>query len=375
MKILLVCHEHPPLGGGAGNAAAQMARQLAAMGHELVFISSALRGRAGREETGGYRLQRVEIGRKSDAGCDIPELVHFAFAGHTAAVSAARSLSPDLVLAYFTLPEGLIARRLHRSLNLPYAVYLRGGDVPGFMKEELGFYQSLAKPLIRRIWGDARHVIANSEYLARLAGRTSSRAVPVVPNGYYTEDFYPDESRRPAGHVQLLFSGRLVHQKGVETLLAALSLLREKNLRLDIVGSGPLEGALKKTAVELRIDDRVTFNGWVAREKILSFYQKAHALVLPSRDEGMPNVITEASACGAAVIGSTAGGIPEVVREGFNGFLVPPDDPRALAAAIGRLTGDPTGLKRLGDNSFTLSRSRTWAHSAQMLLALLESKG
>jgi glycosyltransferase involved in cell wall biosynthesis len=130
-----------------------------------------------------------------------------------------------------------------------------------------------------------------------------------------------------------------------------------------IVGTGPLRGDLRGLADSLGIIDRVTFLGARTQMTLLDEYATAQAFALApvvtadgDRD-GIPNVLTEAMASGIPVISSRISGIPELIRDGVNGVLVPPCDPRALADGLHRLLADSSEAGRLG------SAGRAWVRS------------
>lgn len=130
---------------------------------------------------------------------------------------------------------------------------------------------------------------------------------------------------------------RLVELKGHKYLLEAVKQLcgRYGNLRLLIVGTGPQENELKNYASELGIADKVVFAGF--RSDVENIMNIIDISVLPSLTEALSLSLIEGMAVGKPCVGSQAGGIPEVVRDGENGFLVPPGDSKKLADAIGRL--------------------------------------
>jgi glycosyltransferase involved in cell wall biosynthesis len=136
--------------------------------------------------------------------------------------------------------------------------------------------------------------------------------------------------------LRLVTVGRLVEEKGYDVLLDALVRLRDDGLRvrLDLVGDGPLGVSLATKAAPL--GDDVAFHGARSRDEIAALLAGAHALVVPSRREGLGMVALESLAVGCPVIASATGGLIELVGEG-DGALVPPGDPDALAAAIRRL--------------------------------------
>jgi glycosyltransferase involved in cell wall biosynthesis len=164
----------------------------------------------------------------------------------------------------------------------------------------------------------------------------------------------PDGSD-PARPVRLLGVARLMPKKGLEVLLAALAALPAGlHWRYEHVGSGPLRTTLEARATALGIAGRVTWRGALAHDEVLSAYRGADLFVLASRiaadgdRDGLPNVLLEAGAMELAAVASRVAAIPELLADGVNGLLVPPDDPPALALAIARLSGDPALRLRLG---------------------------
>ncbi len=150
-----------------------------------------------------------------------------------------------------------------------------------------------------------------------------------------------------SGDFVLLVLAALVHRKGVDVLLDALSLLQARGIRpvAWIAGEGPEHAALEGLARERGLL-RVRFLGW--REDAAALLGACDALVLPSRREGMGVAVLEAMASGRAVIASAVGGIMEAVVDHESGLLVPPEDPEQLAAAIEELVEQPELRDRLG---------------------------
>jgi glycosyltransferase involved in cell wall biosynthesis len=137
---------------------------------------------------------------------------------------------------------------------------------------------------------------------------------------------------------------RLSVEKGIDLLIRALPELPGVDVLL--VGDGPERPALELLAHELHVAERVHFLGW--RDDVASLLHSIDVLALPSRSEGAPLVVAEAGLCRVPVVAARVGGVPEVVLDGENGLLVPPEDPHALARAIGSLVGDPELRARMG---------------------------
>ncbi len=148
----------------------------------------------------------------------------------------------------------------------------------------------------------------------------------------------------------LLFVGRLRIRKGVEVLLEALVELRRSfpAAVLKIAGGGEHGAALERRAAELGLRDAVVFLGSCDGSRVRRLLAGAAALAVPSIYEGMPLVVLEAMAAGVPVVASAVSGIPEVVVDGETGWLVPPESPAALAAALGEALADPAEAARRG---------------------------
>ena len=155
----------------------------------------------------------------------------------------------------------------------------------------------------------------------------------------------------------ILHVARLVDMKGTCDLIRAVAALpaRHADARLVIIGDGERRRSLEALAGTLSLGgDRVRFLGALPHAEALDWMRGAAMLVLPSirtttgRTEGLGMVLLEAAATGVPIIGSRVGGIPEAVRDGETGFLVPPQDPAALARRIGDLLDDPALRARMG---------------------------
>jgi glycosyltransferase involved in cell wall biosynthesis len=201
---------------------------------------------------------------------------------------------------------------------------------------------------------------ANAQHLRALAPQPDR--VDLVYHGVDPVRFpSPRQERRerdgsdPADPVVVLSVGRAVEKKGFDDLLEALAgLPASLNWRLVHVGGGPLLDRLRRRALALGIEARVSWLGALAQTALLERYREADLFVLPSRiardgdRDGLPNVLLEAQTQGLACVSTRVSGIPELIRDGVTGVLVPERDPPALARALGQLIAEPSLRARLG---------------------------
>jgi glycosyltransferase involved in cell wall biosynthesis len=201
----------------------------------------------------------------------------------------------------------------------------------------------------------ARHVFCPSAYLRTLAlgwGLDAER-VSVLANPAPEVPELP--SREELRHELALegqvlgFAGRLGPQKSLDVALEALA--RTPGVTLAIAGDGPDRAALERRAHDLGLDGRARFLGSLPRERVLRLFRAADASLLSSSWENFPHTVVEALAVGTPVISTAVGGVPEVVRDGENGLLVPVGDAAALAGAIERFFADGALRARLAGSA------------------------
>lgn len=148
----------------------------------------------------------------------------------------------------------------------------------------------------------------------------------------------------------ILCIGRFVPDKGFDTAVDAFSAVATElpELRLVMAGDGPTRTEVRRRAEAAGLGDRIDFPGWVDSTEVADLLAGAALLVMPSRREGLPLVAIQAAQMGIPVVGTTAGGLPEVVIDGKSGLLVAPEDARALAASISVLLRDESARQRMG---------------------------
>lgn len=231
--------------------------------------------------------------------------------------------------------------------NRPLVITYHGSDV-------LQLERGRPSPVLDRLNRKASRIVVVSEFLKRdlLARRPELEPkVVCVRNG--RPGIAPLEREHAEGEngCRLLFVGDLLPVKGVDLLVEAFGRLRGEGARcsLTLLGAGKEEPRLRRRLEELGLAGEVTFRGEVGPEEVRAEMVRADLLVLPSRREGLPNVPLEAMAAGCPVLGSTAGGIPEVVMDGRNGRLFPAGDVDALCERLRELVGSPELRRRLAE--------------------------
>jgi len=189
------------------------------------------------------------------------------------------------------------------------------------------------------------------------AGGRARRGITVIRNGVDLDRFAPrppDAALRaslglPADAPLVVAISRLNPMKGLDDFLQAAALLADRftEARFVIVGDGGSRRELEAQARGLGLADRIVFTG--TRLDVAPIVSQAAVSVVPSLSEGLSTVVLESMACGVPVVATRVGGTPEILQDEVTGLLVPPCNAPALAAAIGRLLGDPALARRMGD--------------------------
>jgi glycosyltransferase involved in cell wall biosynthesis len=266
----------------------------------------------------------------------------------------------DYRLFFRKVPKGLqVVWTLH-DMN-PFTGGCHYDEACGKFQQKCGACPQLEssdlKDFSSRVWRRKReafssrgaqrlHVVTPSRWLANEAGRSAllaEREITVIPNGLDLEDFQPRDRQTArakygippeAKAVLFVAESAAERRKGLKTLLEALrGLENTENLLFVAIGGGMTE---KGSAGRFKTVD------FVGDEAALSFlYSAADLFVVPSLQDNLPNTAVEALACGVPTIGSNVGGLPEIVRDGKTGFLVPPEDSHALGKAINTVLRNP----------------------------------
>jgi glycogen synthase len=387
MRILVLNYEYPPLGGGAGVATAALAQGLSQRGVSVDVVTSSggptVERRSSRrphavEEQGCLRVYRVRSQRIGLHQAGMMGAASYLFHALPLIRHLVGAHQYDAVHVFFSLPTGALLP-LAGLGRIPVVVSLRGSDVPGYdpFNTTVQRMHGLLGPLNRWIWRRADRVVPVCESLGRLAERACpGLEYSVIPNGVDLELFRPtaESTRAPrTGPTRCLAVARLVERKGLGELIRAFALLPRGQFELEIVGEGPDRAVLRRLTEQLGVAGEIRLSGSLSRAAVAEHYRAADLFTLPSSAEAFGNVFAEALASGLPIIGSTVGGIPELVEHGVNGLLIDPGQPMALARAIRYLAQDP----ELRQMMRTRNRARAeatlqWSQVTDRYLALYE---
>ncbi|NTU76130.1 MAG: glycosyltransferase family 1 protein [Anaerolineaceae bacterium] len=223
---------------------------------------------------------------------------------------------------------------------------------------------------------------------------TNSDKIAIIPPGVDTSRFYPipkDEARAaidaPFGESMILFVGRIEALKGIDILLKAMAILKQNGIQcelpheLAIIGGDPSTttdqlnsemSRLKDLSKQLGLDNFVFFLGKRGQDTLPYYYSAADLIVVPSHYESFGMVALEAMACGTPVLASQVGGLAFLIKDGVTGFVLPNDNPSALADRIATLLIDDQLRTQMGKQAAAYAQDFSWQNIALQISALYD---
>lgn len=372
MKVCLLTPEFLPTWGGIGTYTYNLARELQDLAEVHVATSASGLAALGSGDLDGVRVHPItpDGNRPGSLGAS------FQLAAFRRVPALARAHGFDIVHANHAYMSDLLLRlrrlrakaavTVHTTLGTQIEGTLRApGSAPIDASEgTIARWRPVLRGIERRYLRGTSAMIFVSRWVRDHAVArygVDPRISAVIPNGIDTERLAAadgpggplvERSDRP----NLLFAGRLLALKGIDTLLHALVHV-DPRVRLRLAGPGD-PGPWRALAGRLGLDpSRTEFLGPVPYAEMPGLYRQADAVVLPSFSESCPMVALEAMACGTPLIAARSGGVSEIVQDGETGWLFPPGDVDALADRIATVLADP------GQARATALRARAWVEA------------
>jgi glycogen synthase len=389
LRILMLSWEFPPVVvGGLGRHVHALSTSLVRAGHEVTVVTRHAPGAAIEEYVEGVRVVRAPE--------DPPlfplatqSLLSWTMAfNHSLTRAALRAVATgeyDVIHAHdWLVTHTAVTLKEHLDLPLVATIHAtEAGRHQGWLPGEMN------KCIHSVEWWlghEACKVLVCSAYMrwevTRLLELPAGR-VDVVPNGVDNTRWRPTSRAvaaarsRFAGEGPLLgYAGRLVYEKGVQDLVAALPELRDRHpgLRVIIAGDGPHRAELQEETRRLKLHRAVSFTGFLGERELPAALAATNAVVVPSIYEPFGMVALEAAAAGAPLAVAATGGLAEIVTPGVTGVTFPAKNPPGLASAVSELLGDEVFARRVAKQAKAMVAERyTWGTIADRTAAVYAS--
>jgi glycosyltransferase involved in cell wall biosynthesis len=339
MRVLFWSELFWPYIGGAEVFATKLLMALRERGHEIIVVTRQDSPDLPLEDRyQGIPVYRFPFWTSLTNSADLDHLLKT----RRRITELKRAFSPDLVHIHGFGPTSVlfhVGAASTRPLPLLFTLI-----------NELSAYaaghESLTRVLRSAEWVTSKAAEALAQ-ARRLAPEITPRS-SIIHNGIDTPALLPEPL--PYEAPRLLCLGRLAIQKGFDLALTALASIADRFplVRLVIAGDGQERPALERQVIEFGLKDRVKFLGWVSPDEVPALLNTATMVLMPSRWEGLPSVVLQASMMARPVVATPVGGLSEVVAHQQTGLLVPPEDPVRLAEAITFLLARPAVATQMG---------------------------
>jgi glycosyltransferase involved in cell wall biosynthesis len=337
MRILCICYEYPPIGGGGATVCRQLNEAFVAAGHEVHLVTSGMRDLPRFNIENGVRVHRVPCLRRHRHYSTAIELATHILPTYIRARRLATEVNFDCIHCHFIVPSGFVAYWLAHSTGLPYFLTAHGSDVPGYNPDRFDRLHRIIRPVWQRILTNARCTVTSSIFLKRLINARIPLGIEIIPNSLDTVVEQTTQKRD-----RILIATRMVERKGVQDFIRAATGMQPP-WEIYVVGDGPYLPEIKALAKQYSVP--ATFLGFVPRDELRQLYRSARVFVFPSHQENFPMVLLEAMAAECAIVTTSAPGCLEVV--GDAALVYAPGDVEALRAALKKLCGESALITEL----------------------------
>ncbi len=365
LKLAFLCHEFPPIGGGAATALDHLTQNLAALGHEVLVLTI---GPAGNSHPYPSLPNRkvISLGNiRKDPSCpSLFEFIRSYFLLRFKAPSYLNDFKPQVIISFLAFPAGHAILPYIKRKKIPSVVSIRGVDAPGFYENRLkGLVRFLIPSLIKPVLYASRLIYTNGQRLKDLVEH-SFKSLPLInlPNGVEIPSSL-NLSERSFESLNLIFVGQLIPRKRViETLKGVMLFAKDasQNVILTFAGTGELEPELQKLAQENSPNLQVIFKGYMPRSELFSLYKKQHVMMHLSHDEGVSNTLLEGFAHGLAFVVSQNVVYERNTLENFPGKILTSFSSEEIAQNLSDLFSSPKKLEDLFQVSRQCAENFSW---------------
>jgi len=336
MKILVISHEYPPIGGGGGRIIQDLCEGMASPTNQFYILSSHHGDLPRLESQEFLTIERLHVRRDTAYRASLKSMFLFVMKSFFRSQQIMRIFKPDLIHAHFAVPGGASAALAAKCSSKPLVLTIHGGDVPGGAPEKTDRWFRFIKPFTGYIWRSASRIIAVSDASRQLALAHYPVNIKVIANGIDRSQFMK-KNNNVSIPPKILFIGRFSPEKNAIAVPKILNKLSDLAYDCTMVGDGPQMDEVIETVQQFQLTKRVHLSGWLRQSQVNQELIESDILIMPSLRESMPMVGLQALAAGNALIMSNVGACPEMVDEGKNGYLIPINDIDAYASALRKL--------------------------------------
>ena len=350
MRILVITHEYPPVGGGGGRVAQDLSQGFVQAGHQVRVITAHCGDLLLDEEDRGVNVRRIKSMRKKPYQASFLAMFAFVITASIEALNTIRKWKPNVLHVHFAVPAGPVAWLANRLSKIPYILTIHLGDVPGGTPQKTDHWFKFIFPFTPPIWKKAAKVVAVSKYTKELALKRYDVPIEIIHNGVHINpQQHVNQLQDP---IEIVFAGRMIDQKDPVQVIKILAQCKQYQWHCTMFGDGPLKSLVEDEIKKEELESRFTLPGWQSPEMVQSHLLQSDILLMPSLSEGMPVIGGHALAAGLCLIVSKVGGFMELVDEGENGYLLQAGGGEIWSKTIQDLLQDKEKIIQMKQKSF-----------------------
>lgn len=383
MKIALFSDTFPPQINGVSNSVYKSALALSKQNHDVCLFTVRRRSKQSKENfCTDINHEKLHINI-------LPSMPFWGYAGERITLplgftaNKIKKFNPDIIHSHTPFGVGWEAIISAKLLKIPvvgthhtfYDHYLK------YLHIDLPLFKKFSWRYTIAYYNRCDLILSPSNSLAQsLKHHGLKKPVETLSNFIDTNFFVPAadaaakkklKNKLGVSDKSLIYVGRLSYEKSIDQIMRALVIISRKNpsTKLIIAGDGPARQMLEKLAHTLKIEKNVCFLGFICGQNLLETLQTSDIFITSSKSENMPLSILEAMSVGLPIIGANALGIPEIIKNNYNGFLVPPDKPEIMAQKISELINNDSLIKKFS----AASRALALEYSQDKIVKSLEN--
>lgn len=380
MKIAYICQTYPPMVNGQSIMLKQLAEGMANRGHDVLVCCAS---NTGQPHT--IHKKPLQISTLRSFPNPLRTGQRFMIWPEKSLESNLAAFNPDIIHLHDPLVSGYIGMRCANSMQIPVVLTLH--QLPWYISEHIPF-PSIKERVEDLLWDYGKFLLSKSDALiaptsliADIIEENTGFPVHVISNGVNLKKFspiprkyIPEELCEKYGlhpdRPVILHVGQIIPEKQVDIVVkACLSVMDKTNAQLLVAGNGISYPAIKNLCQESRHAARCHLPGYVdSNGDLAALYQIASVFVMASEIETQGIVALEAAASGLPIVAVNATCIPDIVRHGRNGFLVPPKNIVSMADAIQKILGDQDLAQRMGHQGVLITQT----HDLELTLSAHE---